>query len=205
MVEWLIPDRIIDYKYAVKFMEVKIQEIYNNLSDELVWLIQHPSLYTAGISAKDDEIVEELFPVYKTSRGGKYTYHGPGQRIIYLMLNLKKRDKCNIRLYIRELSNWIINVLRHFNILGKFKEDKIGIWVNDNGVEKKIAAFGIRLKKWVTYHGVALNVSPDLSHYNGIIPCGLKDYGVTSMKELGVEVLLDELDDILKKEFYKVF
>ncbi|QKX02597.1 lipoyl(octanoyl) transferase LipB [Wolbachia endosymbiont of Dirofilaria (Dirofilaria) immitis] len=205
MVEWLISNQLIDYKYAVKFMEAKVQEIYNNLSDELVWLLQHPSLYTAGISATDDEIVEELFPIHKTSRGGKYTYHGPGQRIIYLMLNLKKRNKCDIKLYIRDISNWIINVLMYFNIFGKFKEDRIGVWVTNTGVEEKIAAFGIRLRKWVTYHGIALNVSLDLSHYKGIIPCGLKDYGVTSMKELGVEAPLSELDDILKKEFYKIF
>ncbi len=205
MVKWLISDQLIDYKYAVKFMETKVQEIYNNSSDELVWLLQHPPLYTARISAIDDEIVEELFPVHKTGRGGKYTYHGPGQRITYLMLNLKKRNKCDIKLYIRNLSNWIISVLRHFNIFGKFKEDRIGVWVTKNGVEEKIAAFGIRLRKWVTYHGIALNVSPDLSHNKGIIPCGLKDYGISSMKKLGVEAPLSELDDILKKEFYKIF
>ncbi|QOD38531.1 lipoyl(octanoyl) transferase LipB [Candidatus Wolbachia massiliensis] len=205
MVEWLISNQPVDYDHAVRFMEKKIQQIHSNLSDELVWLLQHPSLYTAGISATDDDIIEKLFPIYKTGRGGKYTYHGPGQRIIYLMLNLKKRDKCDIKLYIRDLSNWIINVLKHFNILGKFKEDRIGIWVNNNGIEEKIAAFGIRLRKWVTYHGVALNVSPDLSHYKGIVPCGLKGYGVTSMKELRVKAPLSELDDILKKEFYKIF
>lgn len=121
------------------------------------------------------------------------------------MLNLKKRNKCDIKLYIRDLSKWIINVLKQFNILGEFREDRIGIWVNHNGVEKKIAAFGIRLRKWVTYHGIALNVFPDLSHYKGIIPCGLQGYGVTSMEELGVKVPLSELDDILKKEFYKIF
>ncbi|WCR58701.1 MAG: Octanoyltransferase [Wolbachia endosymbiont of Ctenocephalides felis wCfeF] len=205
MIKWLISNQLIDYNHAVKFMEAKIQRIYDSLSDELVWLLQHPPLYTAGISATDDDIVEKLFPIYKTGRGGKYTYHGPGQRIIYLMLDLRKRNKCNIKLYIRDLSNWIINVLKHFNIFGEFKEERIGIWVNKNGVEEKIAAFGIRIRKWITYHGIALNVSPDLSHYRGIIPCGLKDYGVTSMKELGVEVSLSELDDILKKEFYKIF
>ncbi|WP_353282961.1 lipoyl(octanoyl) transferase LipB [Wolbachia endosymbiont (group A) of Pogonocherus hispidulus] len=205
MVEWLISNQLIDYNYAVKFMEEKIQQIYNNSADELVWLLQHPPLYTAGISATDDDIVEKLFPIYKTGRGGKHTYHGPGQRIIYLMLNLKKRNKCDIKLYIRDLSKWIINVLKQFNILGEFKEDRIGVWVNNNGVEKKIAAFGIRLRKWVTYHGIALNVFPDLSHYKGIIPCGLQGYGVTSMEELGVKVPLSELDDILKKEFYKIF
>ncbi|WP_254229444.1 lipoyl(octanoyl) transferase LipB [Wolbachia pipientis] len=205
MTEWLISNQFTDYNHSVKFMEAKIQQIYNNLSDELIWLLQHPPLYTAGIGATDDDIIEKLFPIYKTGRGGKYTYHGPGQRIIYLMLNLKKRNKCDIKLYIRDLSNWIINVLKHFNILGEFKEDRIGIWVNNNGVEEKIAAFGIRLRKWVTYHGIALNVSPNLSHYEGIIPCGLKDYGVTSMEKLGVKVSLCELDDILKQEFHKIF
>ncbi|MDR2978573.1 MAG: lipoyl(octanoyl) transferase LipB [Rickettsiales bacterium] len=205
MVKWLVSNQLIDYNHAVKFMEAKIQRIYDSLSDELVWLLQHPPLYTAGISATDDDIVEKLFPVYKTGRGGKYTYHGPGQRIIYLMLDLRKRNKCDIRLYIRDLGNWIINVSKHFSIFGEFREDRIGIWVNNSGIEEKIAAFGIRVRKWITYHGIALNVSPDLSHYQGIIPCGLKDYGITSMKELGVEVPLSELDDILKKEFYKIF
>lgn len=162
MTEWLISNQLIDYNCAVKSMEEKIQQIHNNSADELVWLLQHPPLYTAGISATADDIVEKLFPIYKTGRGGKHTYHGPGQRIIYLMLNLKKRNKCDIKLYIRDLSKWIINVLKQFNILGEFREDRIGIWVNHNGVEK-IAAFGIRLRKWVTYHGIALNVFPDLS------------------------------------------
>ncbi|QKX03203.1 lipoyl(octanoyl) transferase LipB [Wolbachia endosymbiont of Litomosoides sigmodontis] len=205
MVEWLISDQLVDYNYAVKFMEKKIQQIHNNLSDELVWLLQHPPLYTAGISAADDDVVEKLFPIHKTGRGGKYTYHGPGQRIMYLMLNLKKRNKCDIKLYIRDLGSWIINVLKYFNIFGEFKEDRVGVWVDNNGVEEKIAAFGIRLRKWVTYHGIALNVFPDLSHYKGIIPCGLKDYGVTSMKALGIRAPLSKLDDILKKEFYKIF
>ncbi|NUY39151.1 lipoyl(octanoyl) transferase LipB [Wolbachia endosymbiont of Litomosoides brasiliensis] len=205
MVEWLVSDRLIDYNYAVKFMEKKIQQIHNNSSDELVWLLQHPPLYTAGISAADNDVVKKLFPIHKTGRGGKYTYHGPGQRIVYLMLNLKKRNKCDIKLYIRDLGNWIINVLKYFNIFGEFKEDRVGVWVDNNGVEEKIAAFGIRLRKWITYHGIALNVSPDLSHYKGIIPCGLEGYGVTSMKELGVKAPLSKLDDILKEEFYKIF
>ncbi|MDG7056268.1 MAG: lipoyl(octanoyl) transferase LipB [Wolbachia endosymbiont of Meromenopon meropis] len=206
MIKWLVPSQLVDYRRAVKFMEIKIQKIYNGLSDEIALLLEHPPIYTAGISANDEEeIIEKLLPVYKTCRGGKYTYHGPGQRIIYLMLNLKKRNKCDIRMYIRDLSKWIINVLRYFNIIGEFKEDRIGIWVNNNGMEKKIAAFGIRLRKWITYHGIALNVSPDLSFYRGIIPCGLKNYGVTSMKELGIEISLFELDFVLKKEFYKIF
>ncbi|APR98109.1 lipoyl(octanoyl) transferase LipB [Wolbachia endosymbiont of Folsomia candida] len=205
MVEWLVSNQLIDYNHAVKFMEEKIEQIQSGLADELVWLLEHPSLYTAGISATDDDIVEKLFPIYKTGRGGKHTYHGPGQCIIYLMLNLKKRNKCDIKLYIRNLSKWIINVLKYFNIFGEFKEDRIGVWVNNGGVEKKIAAFGIRLRKWVTYHGIALNVSPDLSHYKGIIPCGLQDYGITSIEELGVKVSVSELNDVLKQEFYKIF
>lgn len=205
MVEWLVSNQLVDYNHAVKFMEEKIEQIQSGLADELVWLLEHPSLYTAGISAIDDDVVEKLFPIYKTGRGGKHTYHGPGQRVIYLMLNLKKRNKCDIKLYIRNLSKWIINVLKHFNIFGEFKEDRIGVWVNNNGAEKKIAAFGIRLRKWITYHGVALNVSLDLSHYKGIIPCGLQDYGVTSMEELGVKASPSELNDVLKQEFCKIF
>ncbi|WCR53746.1 MAG: Octanoyltransferase [Wolbachia endosymbiont of Ctenocephalides orientis wCori] len=205
MIKWLISDQLVDYNYAVKFMETKIQQIHDNLSNELVWLLEHPPIYTAGISATDDDIVEKLFPIYKTGRGGKYTYHGPGQRIIYLMLNLKKRSKCDIRSYIQDLSKWIINVLKHFDIIGEFKEDRIGVWVNDSGMEKKIAAFGIRIRKWITYHGIALNTSPDLSHYRGIIPCGLQGYGITSMEELKVKFSPSELDKVLKREFYKIF
>lgn len=205
IVEWLISDQLVDYNYAIKFMEEKIEQIQSGSAGELVWLLEHPPLYTAGISATDNDVVEKLFPIYKTGRGGKHTYHGPGQRVIYLMLNLKKRNKCNIKLYIKNLSEWIINVLKRFNILGEFKEDRIGVWVNNGEEEKKIAAFGIRLRKWVTYHGIALNISPNLSHYKGIIPCGLQDYAVTSMEELGVKISPLKLNDILKQEFYKIF
>ncbi|MDN5247891.1 MAG: lipoyl(octanoyl) transferase LipB [Wolbachia endosymbiont of Tyrophagus putrescentiae] len=205
MVEWVVSKQLIDYDYAVKFMESRVKLIHSGLEDELVWLLEHPSLYTAGISATDAEVIENLFPVYKTGRGGKYTYHGPGQRIVYLMLDLKKRNRCDVRLYIKDLSKLVINTLKHFNILGEFKEDRVGIWINNNGVEEKIAAFGIRLRKWITYHGVAINVSPDLSHYKGIVPCGLQNYGITSMKKLGAKVSLAEFDNILKQEFDKIF
>lgn len=205
MVEWLISNQPVDYNYAVKFMEERIRLINDNLEDELVWLLEHPSMYTAGLSAKNDEVVEKLFPIYRTNRGGKYTYHGPGQRIVYLMLNLKKRNSCDIRLYVKNLSSWIINVLKYFDILGEYKEDRIGIWVNDSRVEKKIAAFGIRIRKWITYHGIAINVAPNLSHYRGIIPCGLQNYGVTSMEELGSKTSFSQLDNILKQEFCKIF
>ncbi|WP_168464655.1 lipoyl(octanoyl) transferase LipB [Wolbachia endosymbiont of Ctenocephalides felis wCfeT] len=205
MVEWLISDKSVDYNYAVEFMEKRIRQIHNNSADELVWLLEHPPLYTAGISATGGDVVEKLFPIYKTGRGGKYTYHGPGQRVIYLMLNLKKRNKCDIKLYIRDLSRWIISVLKHFDILGECKEDRIGVWVDNHGAEEKIAAFGIRIRKWITYHGIALNICPDLSHYMGIIPCGLQGYGITSMEKLGAKASLAELDGILKQEFHKIF
>lgn len=205
MVEWLISNQLVDYNDAVQFMEERIKLIHDDLEDELVWLLEHPPLYTAGISATDAEVVEKLFPIYKTGRGGKYTYHGPGQRVVYLMLNLKKRNRCDIRLYVESLSNWIISVLKYFGISGEYKRDRVGIWVSNNGIEEKIAAFGIRVRKWITYHGIAINVSPDLAHYRGIIPCGLQEYGVTSMKKLRVEMSFSELDDILKQEFYKIF
>ncbi|OEY86491.1 lipoate-protein ligase B [Wolbachia pipientis] len=186
-------------------MEARVELIHKDLAHELIWLLEHPAIYTAGISALDNEVIDALFPIYKTCRGGKYTYHGPGQRIIYLMLNLRARNQQNVRTYIKNLSNLIINVLKHFNILGEFREDRIGIWVNNNGIEEKIAAFGVRLRKWITYHGIALNVNPDLSNYKGIVPCGLQNYGVTSMDTLGVNVTLSDLDIVIRQEFYRIF
>ncbi|UWI83199.1 lipoyl(octanoyl) transferase LipB [Wolbachia endosymbiont of Howardula sp.] len=205
MVELLIPNQLVSYSYALQFMEKRVQQIYNNSANELLWIIEHPPIYTAGITAKDDEMINALFPIYKTNRGGKYMYHGPGQRVIYLMLNLKKRKRCNIRLYIKDLSQWMINVLQRFNIIGEFKEDRIGIWVCHNNIEEKIVAFGIRIKKWITYHGLALNISPNLSHYKGIIPCGLKEYNITSMEKLGVQIITTVFDNVLIQEFYKIF
>ncbi len=206
MIEWLKSDKQIEYLSAVEFMEERVKLISEGIKPELVWLLEHPAIYTAGISANVQELsVEATLPVFQTSRGGKYTYHGPGQRVIYLMLDLKRRNKCDVKLYIKNLSTWIINSLRHFSIDGEFKSDRIGVWVNTDGKEEKIAAFGIKIRKWVTYHGIALNVYPNLSHYNSIIPCGIKDYGITSMKKLGIEVSLDVVDEVLQKEFYKVF
>jgi lipoyl(octanoyl) transferase len=204
-IEWLTSNNPVEYNYATKFMEERVNLIHTGLAHELIWLLEHPAIYTAGISASDNEIIDALFHIYKTGRGGKYTYHGPGQRIIYLMLDLKTRNRQDIRQYIKDLGHLIINALKHFNILGKFKEDRPGIWVSNNGIEEKIAAFGIRLRKWITYHGIALNVDPDLSHYRGIIPCGLQEYGVTSMTKLGVTVTLSDLDIIIKQECNKIF
>ena len=205
MVEWLTSDQLVQYDDAIKFMEERVQLIHSDLADELIWLLEHPPLYTAGINASDHELIEKLFPIYQTGRGGKYTYHGPGQRVVYLMINLKKRCNSDIKLYIKYLSHGVINTLKHFNILGKFQKNRIGIWIDDHGREKKIAAFGIRVRKWITYHGLAINVSPNLAHYQGIIPCGLQNYGVTSLDALGVKISLYKLDILLKKEFNKIF
>ncbi|GHM58742.1 MAG: octanoyltransferase [Candidatus Mesenet longicola] len=206
MVEWLKSDEPIEYLSAVEFMEERTKQISEGIKPELVWLLEHPTIYTAGISANAAEISADVtIPVFQTGRGGKYTYHGPGQRIIYIMLNLKKRNKCDVRLYIKNLSTWIINSLLHFSIYGEFKSDRIGVWINTNGKEEKIAAFGIKIRKWVTYHGVALNICPDLFHYSNIIPCGISEYGITSMKKLGIETSLNAVDEVLQKEFYRVF
>lgn len=206
MVEWLKSDNPVEYLSAIEFMEERVKLISEGIKPELIWLLEHPAIYTAGISADAAEIsANATIPVFQTGRGGKYTYHGPGQRVIYIMLDLKKRDKRDVRLYIESLGTWIVNSLRHFSVYGEFKSDRIGVWVNTNGKEEKIAAFGVKIRKWVTYHGVALNVCPDLCYYSSIIPCGIKEYGVTSMKKLGIETSLSTVDEVLQEEFYKVF
>ncbi|KYW93642.1 lipoyl(octanoyl) transferase LipB [Ehrlichia ruminantium] len=204
--EWKIESLPVPYDEAMCFMQQRVEGIANKTQDELVWLLEHFPLYTAGTSARSEELLtDSLFPVYSTGRGGKYTYHGPGQRIAYVMMDLKARDKCNVRLYVETLGEWIVKTLKHFSIRSYFNPNLIGVWVNHNGSEKKIAAFGIRIRKWITYHGVSINVFTDLSHYSGIIPCGIKEYGITSLKTLGVNILYEEFDVVLKKEFNKVF
>lgn len=211
MVEWEIANNLIEYEDALARMEQRARDIRDGKSDELVWLVEHPPLYTGGSSAKPEDIVDpDLFPIYETGRGGQYTYHGPGQRVCYVMLDLKSRaetkgDKPDIRLFVKQLEQWLINTLAHFGVVGEIREGRIGVWVNVGDTEKKIAALGIRLHKWVSYHGVALNVHPDLSHYDGIVPCGISDYGVTSLHDLGVNVSMDEVDAVLKEEFKKIF
>ncbi|AAZ68674.1 lipoyl(octanoyl) transferase LipB [Ehrlichia canis] len=206
LVEWKIESSPIDYQEAVYFMQRKVDSISDGLQKELVWLLEHPALYTAGTGATvEDLLASNLLPVYSTNRGGKYTYHGPGQRIAYVMLNLKTRNKCNVRLYVKTLGDWIINTLSHFSIKSYFNPDLIGVWVTHNGIEKKIAAFGIRIRKWITYHGVSVNIYTDLSHYLGIVPCGIKEYGVTSFKQLGVNVSYEEFDIVLEKKFNEIF
>ncbi len=194
------------YEEAVSAMEARVAAIHEGRAEEMVWLLEHPPLYTGGTSAKDDDLLDPQFPVFKTGRGGEYTYHGPGQRVAYVMLDLKKRQqKPDIKRYVCDLEQWIINTLDAFDIKGERRDGRVGIWVSTPAGEKKIAALGVRVRRWVAYHGIAINVDPDLSHYEGIVPCGISEYGVTSMKALGVDVSMDELDGVLQRNWAEVF
>lgn len=215
MVEWRIDYNPVDYSTAVLDMERRVAGIRSespeDRADELVWLLEHPPLYTAGTSAKAKDLLNPLFPIYKSGRGGEYTYHGPGQRIAYVMLDLKKRNP-DIRAYIYKLEEWIIAALKDFGVNGERREGRVGIWVDmqdyggKKGDESKIAAIGVRLRKWVTYHGIAINLNPDLSHFSGIVPCGISDYGVTSLHALGkTKITTGDVDAALRKNFPKVF
>lgn len=185
-IEWLESKAPIDFEAALNFMQTRVEQIINSQAKQLIWILEHPEIYTAGISAKDsDLLVKTQIPIFKTNRGGKYTYHGPGIKIIYLMLDLKKffyPNPPDIAKFIQFLENWIIATLAQINIKGEIKKDRVGIWVNHQGQEKKIAAIGIKIKKWVSYHGIAINIDPDLAKFDNIIPCGIKEYGVTSVK-----------------------
>ena len=186
-------------------MEHRVGEIHDGLAPEAVWLLEHPPLYTAGTSARDADLLEAKFPVYQTGRGGEHTYHGPGQRVAYVMLDLRTRGQ-NVRGFVHNLEEWAIRTLAAFGVLGERREDRIGVWVaQPNGKEEKIAAIGVRVRKWITYHGLSLNVHPNLSHYDGIIPCGIAEYGVTSLKGLGIDVSLADVDAVLKKTFSEIF
>src|SRR5580698_11608969 len=176
----------------------------NEQAREMVWLLEHPPIYTAGTSAKDSDLLDARFPVYRTGRGGQFTYHGPGQRVGYAMLDLKRR-KPDVRAYVHDLEQWLIEALAEFNVKSERREGRVGIWVQRGTREDKIAALGVRIKRWVTFHGVALNVDPDLSHFSGIVPCGVCAHGVTSLADLGVPVSVADVDVALKKSFTKVF
>ncbi len=208
MIDWAVSDSLVDYLGAVAFMEARVGDIAAGHARELVWLLEHPSLYTAGTSAQDDELLmPDHLPVYRTGRGGQFTYHGPGQRIAYVMLDLKKRDN-DVRKFVGDLQTWLIDTLKTFAIHGESRKDRIGVWVRHghNGQsEDKIAALGIRLRKWISFHGVSLNVYPDLDHFSGIIPCGISDYGVTSLHDLGHHVAMDDIDKALRNCFEKTF
>lgn len=173
--------------------------IYDSDADELIWLLEHPPLYTGGTSADPSELLSQQFPVYKTGRGGRYTYHGPGQRVGYVMLNLAERGR-DVRCYVHALEGWVIDTLSHFEVKARRAEGRVGIWCdNKDGVEAKIGAIGVRIRKWVTSHGFAVNISPDLSHFGGIVPCGIAEYPVTSLADLGVTASLQDFDDALKQ------
>ena len=170
----------------------------------MVWLLEHPPIYTAGTSANDDDLIDARFPVYRTGRGGQFTYHGPGQRVGYAMLDLKQR-KPDVRAYVQDLEQWLIETLALFNVKGERRAGRVGIWVQRSEKEDKIAALGVRIKRWVTLHGMALNVDPDLTHFSGIVPCGIKAHGVTSLAELGIIVSMADVDLALKQSFKKIF
>lgn len=207
--EWIGANSLIEYADAVEAMESRVEGIIAGRADEMVWLLEHPPLYTAGTSAKPSDLIEARFPVFNTGRGGQFTYHGPGQRVGYVMLDLKRRaapKAPDIRDYVQKLESWLIAALAELGIEGFIRDGRVGVWCMDkNGRECKIAALGIRVKKWVTYHGICLNHSTDLSHYGGIVPCGIREYGVTSLKELGISISTSELDICLRKNFEKIF
>ena len=209
-VEWIISSRLVEYPDALKAMDERVDLIQKGNAKELVWLLEHPPLYSAGTSAKpEDLLTPNRFPVFKTGRGGQYTYHGPGQRVAYIMLDLNRRRR-DIRAFVSSLETWIINTLAKFNIRGERRSDRIGIWVrrtdlNNSEREDKIGAIGIRIRRWVTLHGISINVSPNLEHFGGIIPCGIGDYGVTSFEDIGQPLQVYDLDVELRTEFDQLF
>ena len=208
-VEWRVEPRLVDFKTAEAFMEARVAAIAAGEAPELVWLLEHPALYTAGTSADPSDLVDaRRFPVHKTGRGGQYTYHGPGQRVAYVMLDLSKRGS-DIRRFVAQLEAWLIATLDAFNVKGEQREDRVGVWVRrpEKGanVEDKIAAIGIRVRKWVTYHGISLNVEPDLEHFSGIVPCGVAGHGVTSLVDLGLPVTMHDADIALRQQFENIF
>ena len=204
-VEWRVEPGLQPYEDAVRGMEERVAAIRAGTADELAWLVEHPPLYTAGTSArKKDLLAPERFPVHATGRGGEFTYHGPGQRVAYLMLDLASRGR-DVRRFVRSIESWLIATLAEFGVEGKRRAGRVGIWVERPGGEAKIAAVGLRLRHWISYHGVSLNVAPDLSHYDGIVPCGIGEYGVTSLADLGVAASMEEVDGALLRQFAAVF
>ena len=213
-VEWRIEPGLTAYPDALAFMEARAAAIRAGEAGELVWLVEHPPLYTAGTSARSQDLIDaRRFPVFDAGRGGEYTYHGPGQRVAYVMLDLKARRE-DVRAFVAALEDWIIGALARFNVRGERRQDRVGVWVarpdrpampDGSPAEDKIAAIGIRLRRWVSFHGIAINVEPDLSHFSGIVPCGIRGYGVTSLVDLGLPVAMADLDIALKQSFRDVF
>src|SRR5919106_6153507 len=205
-VEWRISDGTVAYPEALAAMEERVAAIREGTAPELVWLLEHPPLYTAGTSARaEDLLAPRRFPVFDAGRGGQYTYHGPGQRVGYVMLDLQRRDP-DLRRYVWRLEEWVIRALARFGVEGERRPGRVGIWVaGPGGRDAKIAAIGVRVRRWVTYHGVAINLAPDLEHFAGIVPCGISDFGVTSLAELGLDTTMRELDAALIEVFEEVF
>ena len=210
-VEWRISDTFTAYPEVVAGMEQQVAGISSGDAGEQVWLVQHPPLYTAGTSANDDDLLDaHRFPVFRAGRGGEFTYHGPGQRVGYVMLDLNQRGR-DVRQFVRDLEEWMIVTLSSFGVNGERRDGRVGIWVDRGhhgglpGKEDKIAAIGVRLRRWVSFHGVSLNVCPDLSHYEGIVPCGISQHGVTSLRDLGIDATVEEVDVALKAAFERVF
>ncbi|UTH43480.1 lipoyl(octanoyl) transferase LipB [Loktanella salsilacus] len=214
MVEWITSDTPVPYADALTFMEARAEAIAAGTADEAIWLLEHPPLYTAGTSAKIADLVDpDRFPVFEARRGGQYTYHGPGQRVAYVMLDVGKRGR-DVRRFVQELEAWVIATLDQFNVKGEIRPGRVGVWVTRpekpltaTGAvqEDKIAALGIRLRKWVSFHGLSINVEPDLSHFDGIVPCGISDHGVTSLVDLGLPVTMADLDVALRQSFDTIF
>jgi len=214
MVEWITSTGLTDYASAEAFMETRAAEIAAGTADECIWLIEHPPLYTAGTSAKIADLTDpDRFPVHTTKRGGQYTYHGPGQRVAYVMLDVGKRGR-DVRRFVEQLEHWVIATLAEFNVNGHIRCGRVGVWVErpdkpltitGQMAEDKIAAIGIRLRKWISFHGISINVEPDLSHFSGIVPCGITEYGVTSLVDLGLPVAMSDLDVALQRQFGLIF
>jgi len=209
-VEWRVEKGLTDYPGAVAFMEGRAAAIAEHRARELVWLVEHPPIYTAGTSANDADLLDARFPVFKTGRGGQFTYHGPGQRVGYVMLDLKHRGS-DVRGFVRDLEEWLIRTLAQFNVKGERREGRVGIWVarephkKFGGREDKIAAIGVRVRKWVTFHGVSFNVDPNLADFTGIVPCGISEHGVTSLHDLGILASMADVDVAMKVAFQEVF
>ena len=209
-VEWRVSDSPVSYQGAIATMETRAAAIAAGRAAELVWLLEHPPLYTAGTSTNHADVIDARFPIYESGRGGQLTYHGPGQRVAYVMIDLRRRGP-DVRRFVATLEEWIIQTLAALGVRAERREDRIGVWVRrpekGNGFEDKIAALGIRVKQWVTLHGIAINVNPDLAHFSGIVPCGVseKRYGVTSLSDLGVPISLTEVDEMLRREFEPLF
>jgi lipoyl(octanoyl) transferase len=213
MVDWLTSTGLVEYEAALADMEARVAAIAGGHADEAVWLLEHPPLYTAGTSARPEDISNPFgFPVYEARRGGQYTYHGPGQRVVYTMLDLTRRGR-DVGCFVRDLERWVIAALAEFNVTGEVRKGRVGVWVarpdkpplpDGSPREDKIAAIGIRLRRWVSFHGISINVEPDLTHFGGIVPCGIREHGVTSLVDLGLPVTMVDLDAALKKTFAQV-